>query len=101
MDIKIEASVEKFIQSLEKGTIAKILRTIDLLEYFGEQLGPPHSKKIKDGIFELRIRGQQEIRIFYTFHNRQIILFHAFRKKSQKIPAAEIDRAIKKLKNLT
>ena len=58
----------------EKPTIAKILRTFDLLEEFGNKLGPPHSKKVKNNIFELRIRGREEIRIFYTFKSREIIL---------------------------
>jgi len=46
-------SVEKFIQSLEKPTIAKVLRTIDLLEEFGPKLGMPYSKKIERNLLEL------------------------------------------------
>lgn len=64
MEIRIGHTIEKFIEFLEKPTIAKVLRTIDLLEDFGPQLGMPHSKKIEDGLFELRIRGKQEVRIF-------------------------------------
>ncbi len=33
---------KKFIMSLEKQTIAKLLRIIDLLEKFGKNLGLPH-----------------------------------------------------------
>ncbi|MHA1658559.1 MAG: type II toxin-antitoxin system RelE/ParE family toxin [Promethearchaeota archaeon] len=51
-------------------------------------------------LFELRIRGKQEVRIFYTFHKSQIILFHGFVKKSQKIPKKEIRVAFQKLKQL-
>lgn len=68
MKIQIfDNTLEKFILSLEKITIAKVLRTIDLLEQFGFKLGPPHTKKIAHNLFELRIRGRQEVRIFYTF----------------------------------
>ena len=43
MEIRIfDISLEKFIRSLQKPTIAKVLRTIDLLEEFGQKLGPPH-----------------------------------------------------------
>ncbi len=101
MEILIENEVEKFITTLEKQTIAKILHSIDLLEYFDYKLGLPHSKKIKTDLFELRIRGQQEIRIFYTFQKNKIILFYGFIKKSQKIPQKEITQAVKKLQNLT
>ncbi|MHA1658561.1 MAG: type II toxin-antitoxin system RelE/ParE family toxin [Promethearchaeota archaeon] len=78
-----DSSLEKFIVSLEKPTISKILRVIDLLEKFGQNLGLPHSKKIAVRLFELRIRGKQEVRIFYTFHKSQIILFHGFVKNSR------------------
>jgi len=101
MEIRIlDTSLERFIESLEKPTIAKVLRTIDLLEKFGQKLGPPHTKKISTHLFELRISGKQEIRIFYSFHKSQILLLHGFVKKSQKIPQKEIKIALQKLKLL-
>jgi hypothetical protein len=57
MEIRFfEKSIEKFINSLEKKTISKTIRTIELLEMFGSELRMPYSKKIDDNIFELRIR---------------------------------------------
>ena len=101
MEIRIlDASLERFIESLEKPMIAKVLRTIDLLEKFGPKLEPPHTKKISTHLFELRISGKQEIRIFYSFHKSQILLLHGFIKKSQKIPQKEIKIALQKLKLL-
>ena len=101
MEIKIfDTSLEKFICSLEKQTIAKVLRSIDLLEEFGPVLGMPHTKKISPRLFELRIRGVQEIRIFYTFYKSQIWLLHGFIKKSEKTPKKEIRTALQKLKKL-
>ena len=93
-------SVEKFIKSLEESTIAKVLRTIELLEEYGPQLAMPHSKKIENNLFELRIRGQQEIRIFYTFHKSSAILLHGFVKKSEKTPKKEIKTALQRLEAL-
>lgn len=102
MEIRIlDNTLEKFIKSLEKSTIAKILRTIDLLEKFGGNLGLPHSRKISNRLFELRIRCVQEVRIFYGFHKSRIFLLHGFIKKSQKIPQKEICIALAKLKKLT
>jgi len=101
MEIRIlDASLERFIESLEKPTIAKVLRIIDLLEKFGQKLGLPHTKKISTHLFELRISGKQEIRIFYSFHKSQILLLHGFVKKSQKIPQKEIKITLQKLKLL-
>jgi len=93
-------SFERFIKSLQKPTTAKVLRTIDLLEKFGEKLSSPHTKKISARLFELRIPGKQEVRIFYTFHKSKIFLLHSFVKKSQKIPKKEIKFAQQKLQLL-
>ena len=38
---------------------AKVLHDIDLLEMFGNQLRPPQSKYLADGIFELRYPSSQ------------------------------------------
>jgi phage-related protein len=101
MEIHIfDKSLEEFIESLEKSTIAKVLRNIDLLEKFGPKLGLPHSKKILTRLFELRIRGKQEVRIFYTFNKLHIILLHGFIKKSGRIPKKEIQTALQRLKRL-
>lgn len=50
MKINITIEVEKFIASLGKIEIAKILRTIDLLEKFGSQLELPHSESLGKGL---------------------------------------------------
>jgi len=101
MDIFIEKSVEKFIKLLDEKSTAKILRSIDLLEEFNYKLGMPHCKKISKAIFELRVRGKDEIRIFYTTNKNKIILFHAFIKKSNRIPRKELELGKKKFKALT
>lgn len=101
MDVQFfNNKIEKFIAGLEKMTIAKVLHTIDLLVKFGSNLGMPHAKKICDGVFELRIRGNQEVRIFYTFHRSNIIVLHGFVKKTQKLPKKELEIALKRLNEL-
>ena len=93
MPIITHPEVERFIYTLEKSSISKALKIIDLLELFGNQLGMPHPKKITSNIFELRVRGRQEIRIFYSFQDNKAILLHGFIKKSNKTPASEIKTA--------
>lgn len=95
--IFFDEKIEAFLTQLEKPTIAKVLRTIDLLERFGHQLGMPHSKNIEHKLFELRIRGLQEIRLIYTFHKNKATILHGFVKKSQKIPRKDLGIAQQKL----
>ena len=75
-------AVEKFIQTLNKETIARVIHTIEILEKFGNRLGLPHSKMVSRGIFELRIHGNQNVRIFYAFSKNKAVLLHGFIKKN-------------------
>jgi len=101
MEIKFfDNALKKFIENLEPPAIAKVLRTIDLLEKFGNNLGMPHSEKVSPRLFELRIRGQQEIRILYTFHLNAAILLHGFIKKTDKILKKELRTSLQKLRAL-
>jgi hypothetical protein len=101
MEIKfIDEKIERFIRSLEKSTIAKVLRTIDLLERFGNELRMPHSKHVSDKIFELRIRGKQDIRLLYAFYDQTVVILRGFVKKSSRLPSDELRAANNKLKQL-
>jgi len=100
MEIIVEPGVEKFIRALDKQPQGKLIKTISLLETFGHNLTYPHSKKIVGKLFELRIRGKVEIRVFYAFHRNRAYLLHAFIKKTEKIPLREIHTALAKLKLL-
>ncbi len=93
--------VDAFIENLEKPTGAKLVRTITLLGTFGPRLGMPHARKVASTIYELRVRGQQEVRVLYAFRQQTIILLHGFIKKSDKIPSREIETAKTRLAQLT
>jgi phage-related protein len=70
------------------------------LEEFGPYLRAPHSKKITDKLYELRIVGENSIRILYTFYNNKYYLLHAFKKKVNKIPKKEIKIALDRIKEI-
>lgn len=91
--------VWEFINSLESKAKSKIIDTFDLLTEFGIKLGAPHAKKLSGTqLWELRILGQNNLRIFYTsLPNQKFLLLHGFVKKSEKTPNKEIDIAIKRL----
>ena len=93
MQIILFETVEKFLSSLTTKEIAKVIRTIELLEDFENNLGMPHSRHMSDGLLELRIRGTREIRIFYCFHKNKAFLLHACIKKTQTTLSKEIAKA--------
>ena len=68
---------------------------------FGNKLGMPYSKQILHNLYELRVRGSQEVRIFYCYHQNQAVVVHFFVKKSQKTPQKEIKTALARISILT
>lgn len=60
----------------------------------------PHAKKITQHVYELRIRGHQEVRIFYTIQDDIVFLVHGFIKKTQKTPKKETETAQKREQKL-
>lgn len=64
---------------------------IQLLQDNGTRLNENITKHLKDGIWELRPGSN---RIFYFFcEENTYVLLHSFRKKTQKTPQREIERA--------
>lgn len=99
--IYFSSKIRDYLLSLETVASTKSFRLIKLLETFGNMLGMPYSKKIATNLYELRARGQQEVRIFYCFHQNKAVILHAFIKKSQKTPLKEIETALVRITLLT
>lgn len=97
-----EKVVDDFIKKQQPQAKAKIVHTIKLLGIYGNKLGLPHSKTLRSGLYELRIRGKEELRIIYCFgKQRTIYLLHGFKKQTQKTPTKELDIALKRKTSLT
>ncbi|MBI2337561.1 MAG: type II toxin-antitoxin system RelE/ParE family toxin [Candidatus Levybacteria bacterium] len=94
--------VDEFIKKQQTQTQAKIAHNVRLLKQYGNTLGLPHSKALGAGLYELRIRGKEEIRIFYCFvPRRTIYLLHGFKKQTQQIPSKHLKLALQRMKSLT
>ena len=65
---------------------------MQLLQEHGFQLSNTIIKHLQDDIWELR-PGNNRILYFY-FENKTFVLLHVFRKKTQKTPKREIEKAI-------
>ena len=85
-----------FIKKLSTNEINKIRRALDLFKV--EDKMPRHFIKfIRDGIYEFRVNhGHNEFRIFFIYDGDiVVVLFNAFKKKTQKTPNNEIKKALK------
>lgn len=95
-----ESELWIFLENLrQKSTTNKDLRIqykqmmfyIELLQNNGTRLGENITKHLDDGIWELRPGNN---RVFYFFMEEDtFVLLHHFRKKSQKTPRREIEKA--------
>lgn len=99
--IRGERPVSDFVKKQQSQAIAKIAHLIDLLEIHGSLLNMPHAKKLETNIYELRIRGKEEIRIIYGFIGKTIYLLSGFKKQKQKTPRKEIKTAKQRFLSLT
>ena len=68
----------------------------------GPNLGLPHTDAIGDGLFELRLKGQEGIaRVFFcTLVGRRVMVLNSFAKKTRKTPRREIETARKRMKEV-
>ena len=66
----------------------------------GPNLGTPHTDAFGDGLFELRLKGQEGIaRVFFcALVGRRVMMLHSFIKKTRKTPLREIEIARKRMK---
>ncbi|MFT7722409.1 MAG: type II toxin-antitoxin system RelE/ParE family toxin [Roseateles sp.] len=90
------------IESWPVEVLADYARLVELLMEHGPSLRLPHSRAFGEGLFELRPRGREGIgRAFYCFLiGRRVVVLHAFIKKSQQTPDAELKLARKRLKEM-
>ncbi|OOF57561.1 type II toxin-antitoxin system RelE/ParE family toxin [Rodentibacter myodis] len=86
------------IESLSPTMKAKVLNALDKLEILGNDLRFPHTRSVKDGLFELRAGSKDISRTFFAFAvGKKIYILRTFVKKTQKTPPQEIVLALKRL----
>lgn len=85
-----------FIKKLTTEEINKVRRALDLFKV-EDRMPRYFIKFIRDGIYEFRVNyGNNEFRIFFIYDgDTVVVLFNAFKKKTQKTPDNEIKRVIK------
>ena len=86
-DLRIKAATSKDARIQHK----QASLYIELLQQNGTHLNENITKHLEDGIWELRPGSN---RVFYFFfQDNTFVLLHQFRKKTQKTPKREIEKA--------
>ena len=84
-----------FIHSLSEAEARKVFYVIDMLKT-QERVNTKFVKYLRDEIYELRAEhGGNIFRVFFIFDaGNVVLLFNGFKKKTQKTPEKEINKAI-------
>ena len=95
--------VDAEIEALPPGLQARLIRLMEAVENVGlEQLHEPHVKHLEGKLWELRAKASEGIArgIYVTVTGRRVVILHVFVKKSQKTPAAALDLARQRMKQV-
>ncbi len=97
-EIVYTAQAEKFVSSLPQKAKSNLDRALCTLSEQGF-LHAPTAEKVEGykGLFEIRIKDASgQYRVFYIYAQSDVvILLNGFQKKSQKTPIAELNKALK------
>jgi phage-related protein len=105
----VDYQIEYFSEHVESAVLAfpdtiaaRYVFLTRRMQAVGPNLGSPHTEPLGEGLFELRLKGAEGIaRVFFcALIGRRIVMLHAFVKKTQKTPPAELTTARKRLKEL-
>lgn len=95
---KVQQEIRAFPSTLN----ARYSHYAKLMLEMGANLGEPHTKALGDGLFELRLKGQEgAARVFFcTQSGGKIVMLHSFMKKTQKTPRREKATAMRRLQEV-
>jgi len=86
--------VKEFIQALPQDERAKVFAYLAELKKKGHELRRPLADYLGEGIYELRPKANRIFYFFFLRHN--VVLVHAIRKKTDKIPRGDFELCIKR-----
>ncbi len=93
--------VREWLKDLDDKDRRVVGEDIATVEY-GWPVGMPICRPLGDGLWEVRssLPSRREARIIFSIIEEQMVLLHGFIKKTQKMPKAELDLALKRLKDI-
>ncbi len=96
-----DSPLDDFLDKLDNKSRAKVAAYLSLLEEQGPNLKRPYADIVRGKIRELRIQhSSNQYRILYFFQIlNQIVLVHAFTKKTQQLKKNDVDLAEKRMED--
>ena len=94
--------VEAETLELPPGILANLLRTLELIEEFGPELGRPHTAPLGKGLFEIRAKGREGIArsVFCTLKGSEIVILLTAVKKRNALPKRQMETARKRMREV-
>jgi len=94
-----DSPIDEFLDGLDKKSRAKVAAHLSILEEQGPNLKRPYADIVRGKIRELRIHhSSNQYRVLYFFHVRdQVVLLHAFSKKSQQLKEKDLELSAKRM----
>lgn len=99
----VNHNAEQEIEILSPDIQAKFLHIADLIIQFGpHNVSLPHVRFIKDKIWEMRLKGKDNIArcLYFLATHKQIVILHSFIKKTQETPKKAINIAKERMKDV-
>ncbi len=98
--IPLREYLSKITKQSNESELSQINLSIELLKTYGFAINTVHKnaiRRINPDLWELR-PGKHRV-FFFSFIGNKIVLLHAFRKKSQKTPDIEVEKAMNEMKD--
>ncbi len=99
----LDRRVERELDALAQDIRQKFARIVDLIEQYGlPAVGEPYLKHLENKLWEMRMKGKDGIAraIYVTAKGERVVVVHAFVKKTQRTPAAALDIARERAKEV-
>jgi phage-related protein len=95
-----DEQLQQAILGLPDGVMARFFHCTDRMLENGPDLGMPHTRALRKGMFELRLKSKEGIgRVFFAvLINHRIVMLHLFMKKTEKTLPKEMEIALRRLK---
>jgi phage-related protein len=100
----VNAEAQAELDALPLDVRASFERIVRLVQAFGlERVHEPYIKHIEGPIWEMRLRGRDEIAraLYVTATGRRVVILRVFTKKSRKTPRREIELARRRAEEVT